>query len=124
MVNYGCKDLHLRCFQESWKCCCSLSLLLLYQVNVVFIICGYWLLQNLEKRKKSNKFKRLQIEVFFLLNVSPPEYRPINFVHIQGGPQKCPYFPLAIIFTKIRKASRFFLHKYWKFTEFFWRKPV
>ena len=28
--------------------------------------------------------------------------------HIQGGPQKCIYFSLAITFTKIRKASRFF----------------
>ena len=33
-----------------------------------------WLLviTNLEKRKKSNKFNRLQIEVFFLPNMSPP----------------------------------------------------
>ena len=40
--------------------------------------------------------------------------------HIQGGQQKCPYFSLAITFTKIRKASRFFLHNYRKFIEFFW----
>ena len=38
---------------------------------------------------------------------------------IQGGPQKYPYFSLAIIFTKIRKPFSFFLHRYWKFIEFF-----
>ena len=38
---------------------------------------------------------------------------------LQGGPQKCPYFSLAITFTKIKKPSRFFLHRYWKFIEFF-----
>ena len=43
---------------------------------------------------------------------------------IQGGLQKCPYFSLAITFTKIRKPSRFFLHSYWKFIEFFWWKPL
>ena len=43
---------------------------------------------------------------------------------IQGGPQKCPYFSLTITFTKIRKPSRFFLHRYWKFIEFFWWKPL
>ena len=43
---------------------------------------------------------------------------------LQGGPQKCPYFSLAITFTKIRKRSRFFLHRYWKFIEFFWWKPL
>ena len=41
-------------------------------------------------------------------------------VKVHGGPQKCPYFSLTITFTKIRKPSRFFLHKYWKFIEFFW----
>ena len=41
-------------------------------------------------------------------------------VKVHGGPQKCPYFSLAITFTKIRKPSRFFFHKYWKFIEFFW----
>ena len=39
--------------------------------------------------------------------------------NIQGGPQKCPFFSLAITFIKIRKFSRFFLHRYWKFVEFF-----
>ena len=46
------------------------------------------------------------------------------YLYIQGDPQKCPYFSLAIPFTKIRKASRFFLHRYWKFIEFFWCKPL
>ena len=41
------------------------------------------------------------------------------YYKIQGGPQKCPYISLAITFTKIRKPSRFFLHSYWKFIEFF-----
>ena len=47
-----------------------------------------------------------------------------NNFDIQGGPQKCPYFSLGITFTKIRKPSRFFLHRYWKFVEFFWCKPL
>ena len=42
--------------------------------------------------------------------------------NIQGGPQKYPYFSLAITFTKIRKPSRFFLHRYWKFIKLFWWK--
>ena len=52
-----------------------------------FTIFGWWLLlQILEKRKKSNSFNRLQIEVSFLPNVSPPfpKYRSIKFV-------LCPY---------------------------------
>ena len=44
--------------------------------------------------------------------------------HIQGGSQKCPYFSLAITFTKIRKPSRFFVHSYWKVIELFWCKPL
>ena len=53
-----------------------------------------WLLVITKKeRKKTNKFNRLQIEVLFLPNISPPvyinlppptEYRPIKFV-------LCPY---------------------------------
>ena len=46
------------------------------------------------------------------------------FRNIQCGPQKCPYFSLAITFTKIRKPSRFFLHSYWKFIELFWWEPL
>ena len=49
---------------------------------------------------------------------------PTFYFHIQGGPQQCPYFSLAITFTKTRKPSRFFLHRYWKFIEFFWWKPL
>ena len=73
----------------------SLFLLFLYQKNVSLTICGCWFLQSL-KRNKSNKFTRLQIEVFLLPNISPlpppyisqllpfPEDRPIKFV-------LCPY---------------------------------
>ena len=43
---------------------------------------------------------------------------------LQGGPQKCPYFSLAITFTKKRKPTKFFLHRDWKFIEFFWCKPL
>ena len=43
---------------------------------------------------------------------------------IQGGPQKCPNFSLEIAFTKIRKPSTFFLHRYWKFIEVFWWQPL
>ena len=31
-----------------------------------------------------------------------------NIQKIQGGPQKCPYFSLAITFTKIRNLQGFF----------------
>ena len=51
-------------------------------------------------------------------------YRQIELINIQGGPQKCPYFSLAITFTKIRKPSRLFVHRYWKVIEFFWWKPL
>ena len=53
----------------------------LYQINVILSISDYWLLQNLEKRKKSNTFNRLQIEVFSLPNVSSPSPNigPSNF---------------------------------------------
>ena len=76
------------CFRESWKRHYSLSLLLLFQINVILTICGYWLLQNLEKRKKINKFNRLQIEVFFLPNIGPPyinpplEYTPMELTFV------------------------------------------
>ena len=39
MVNYWYEDLHLTCFRESWKRHCSLSLLLLFQINVILAIC-------------------------------------------------------------------------------------
>ena len=42
------------------------------------------------------------------------------FYYIQGGPQKSPFFSLAITFAKIRKPWRFCLHSYWKFIEVFW----
>ena len=32
--------------------------------------------------------------------------------NLQGVPQKCPYFSLAITFIKTRKPSRSFLHGY------------
>ena len=80
MVNCWCKDLHLICFRKSWERHYSLSTLLLYQINVNFTVCGYWLLKNLEK-KKSNKFNSVQIEVSFLPNISSfPQYRLIKFV--------------------------------------------
>ena len=107
-MNYWCEDLHLRYFRESRKRHYSLSLLLLYQINVLTISYLYqinvsnsyhlWLqvIINLEKRRKSNKFNRLQIEVLLLSNISQipctpqirapphPEYRPTKFV-------LCPY---------------------------------
>ena len=33
----------------------------------------------------------------------------LMYLYIHGGPQKCPYFSLAITFTKIRKPLRFVL---------------
>ena len=87
-MNYWCINLYLKCFRQSWKRHCSLSFLILYQTSVVLSVCGCWLLQNLEKRKKSIKLNILQIEVFFLPNISPlplikahqicplPEYTP------------------------------------------------
>ena len=32
----------------------------------------------------------------------------IDVIFIQGGPKKCPYFSLAITFTKIQKLQDFF----------------
>ena len=55
MVKYWCEGLHLRCFRESRKRHCSLSLFLLYVINVILTIRDCWLLKNLEKRIKSNK---------------------------------------------------------------------
>ena len=60
----------------------------------------------------------------FLENVLVQKNYCIFQGYIQGGPQKCPYLSLEITFTKIRKPSKFFLHRYWKFIEFFWCKPV
>ena len=33
------------------------------------------------------------------------------YVYIQGGPQKCPYFSLAITFTKLKKAPPHFSNR-------------
>ena len=46
----------------------------------------------------------------------------INKLIYTGWSTKISLFFLAINFTKIRKTSRFFLHRYWKFIEFFWWK--
>ena len=89
-MTYWCEDLHLRYLWESWECCYILSLLLLHQINILTICC-YWLIQNLEKWKKSKQFNKLQIEVFFHSYINPsyisppiPQYRSIKFV-------LCPY---------------------------------
>ena len=59
--------------------------------------------------------RRMVYKTYIFINSnllsSKPENRTKN-LYIQGGPQKCPYFSLAITFTKIRKPSRFFLHRY------------
>ena len=55
MVKYWCEGLHLRCLRESRKRHCSLSLFLLYVINVFLTIRDCWLLKSLEKRIKSNK---------------------------------------------------------------------
>ena len=90
MVNCWCKDLHIRGFRKSRKRHYSLSLLLLYQINVILTICGSWLSKNLEKSKKINKFNRLQIEVFFFPNLSPP--RRMQFYKIALCPYMRPVF--------------------------------
>ena len=59
-----------------------------------------------------------------LLKIDELNANKLTKKFLQGGPQKCPYFSLVITFTKIRKSSRFFLHRYWKFIEFFWCKPL
>ena len=53
-------------------------------------ICAlYW-----KKERKKSKFDRLHVEVFFLLNISPPipspEYKPVKFV-------LCPYISPGIL---------------------------
>ena len=106
-MNYWCEDIHHTCFRESWKHHCNLSLLYLYHINVILTICGCWLLQSLEKRKKSNKFNRLQIEVFppeyktSHIQAPPPEYGPIKFV-------LCPYICPGRINGLLRYSTTIF----------------
>ena len=60
----------------------------------------------------------------FILKRTPNAIFNVKKNDLEGGPQKCSYFSLAITFIKIRKSSRFFLHRYWKFIEFFWCKTT
>ena len=74
--------------------------------------------------------KKLHQNRLFHTTVITPKLPRVKFLilafplYLHGGPQICPYFSLAITFTKIRTPSRFFLHRYWKFKEFFWWKPL
>ena len=105
------------CFWESWKCHCSLSLLLLYQINIMLTICCCWLLHNLEKRKKSNEFNKLQVEVLFLIpsisspyspyispptphtpNIGPPN---LSFFHIYAQGVLTELYGIALIYVPI-----------------------
>ena len=92
--------------------------------EVNFTICGYWLIQNLDKRKKRNKFKRFQIEMFFLPNISTPspEYNPIKCslcpyispVHINTIFQNMLIDILILIFNKfslLKNVVETFQHK-------------
>ena len=74
--------------------------------------------------------KKLYQNRLFHTTVITPKLPRIKFLirafplYLQGGPQICPYFSLAITFTKIRTPPRFFLQRYWKFIEFFWWKQL
>ena len=54
--------------------------------------------------------------------ISMSSWKDKQIFRYTGWLTKMSLFSLAIIFTKIRKPSRFFLHRYWKFIEFFWWK--
>ena len=49
---------------------------------------------------------------------------PMKCIHEAKKTTQCPYFSLTINFIKIRKPSRFSLHRCWKFIKFFWSKPL
>ena len=69
-------------------------------------ICGCWFLQNLEKRKKSNKFNRLQIEVFFLPNISTPlNIDPSNLSYVRIYAQGVLTEFYGILFNILRSKS-------------------
>ena len=76
------------------------------------------------------KLLRKKLLMILWIRFTCGEYHKKNLKHwcialeIQGSPQNCPYFSLAIGFTKIRKPSGFFLRRYWKFIEFFWCEPL
>ena len=75
----------------------------------------------------ANTFQSNHISHFNHFNLSPDVLSTLMLLQqgkLQGGPQKSPYFSLAITFKKIRKPSRFFIHRYCKFIEFFWWKPL
>ena len=74
-MNYWCEDLHLRCFWESSKPHCSLSFVLLHQINIL-TICGCWPLQNLERKVIS----------LTDWSIFPPKYKPSPL-----SPYVCPY---------------------------------
>ena len=97
------------------------------------------LIQSLTLRSKNQTYFSVACGVDWSITVLPTSdlyihiyiyihtYIYIYYIYIlytQGGPQKCPYFSLAITFTKVRKPSRSFLHRYWKFIELFWWKPL
>ena len=67
-----------------------------YLLNVNLYFCGYWLLQNLEKRRKSNKFNRLQIEVFLHSNISPWNIEHCPSMHSGHINRILRYFPKII----------------------------
>ena len=75
--------------------------------NTCFLtICGCWFLQNLEKRKKGKKFNRLQIEVFFLPNISTPlNIDPSNLSYVRIYAQGVLTEFYGILFNILRSKS-------------------
>ena len=77
--------------------------------DVILTICGRWLLQNLEKRNKSNNFNRLQIEVFYLPNISPQPL-PLTTQPPKIGPLNASF---ALIYTQDK------LTRFWRYLDSF-----
>ena len=110
-MNYWCEDLHLRCFQESWKRYCTLSVLLIYQINVVLTICDCWLLQNLGERQQVISLTDCKLNCFFFANINSP---------ISPSPPPCLNIDPS---NQIFPISLYTLRAYWQeFTVYYWGK--
>ena len=91
------------------QCCSGVSFANFEQVvavtDVILTICGCWLLQNLEKRNKSNNFNRLHIEVFYLPNISPQPL-PLTTKPPKIGPLNA-FFALTYTQEKLTRFWRY-----------------
>ena len=91
-----------------------LSLTLRILVSLLLTLIVFHILQDVKnaviralywKKRKKSKFNRLQIEVFFLLNISPPHISPLNIASANLPfvltPRMLSFQQLKSIFQKI-----------------------